>query len=214
MGKDITVVTCFHQRAWLSQLWLEHTSPLTKIVASVSDPENARLCKEFGVEHVWTENKPLGQKWNTAWGLAKGRKMILGSDDFVNPVYLDACRASDASYIMPGSCGFYEHSTGKACVMRWDGSNTMLYGTGRVYDGDDPLWTPSRNRGLDQDSHCRIIARGHTAERLEVPGVCAVDVKTGLNLWGFGQVAHRASQVPGSLVLGHVAPSLVARLVR
>lgn len=212
--KGITIVTCFHQRAWLSRLWLEHTSPLAKIVASVSDEENARLCKEFGVKHVWAENRPLGQKWNAAWALGKGRRMILGSDDFVSPTYLQACADSDAEYIMPGSCGFYEHSTGKACVLRWDGTASLLYGTGRVYGGDGPLWTPSRNKGLDQDSHCRIVSRGVEAERIDVDAVCAVDVKTGVNLWGYGQVAHRASAVPVSLVLGHIDARLVERLVQ
>lgn len=180
----------------------------------MSDEENARLCKAFGVEHIWTENRPLGQKWNAAWELASGRRMILGSDDFVNASYLQACVDSAAEYIMPGSCGFYEHSSGKACLLRWDGTGSLLYGTGRVYGGDGPLWTPTRNKGLDQDSHCRIVSRGVMPVRIDVDGVCAVDVKTGVNLWGYGQVAHRASQAPVSLVLGHIASELVERLVR
>ena len=216
MGKDITFVTCFHGRAWLSEIFLEHTLGMGPVVAGCSkgDFENIALCERYGVPHVVVENRPLGAKWNAAWELAGGRRMIVGSDDLVNPAYYAACVASGASYIMPGSCAFWEQRSGAACLMRWGGADGLLYGTGRVVDHDGPLWTPMRNKGLDQDSHCRLIAMGHKAKRLEVYGPCVTDVKTGENLWGYHQVSGRSSPVSADVALCHVAPELVARLVR
>ena len=137
--------------------------------------------------------------------------MILPSDDFVNPAYLEAARGSDADYIFPASCGFYDQRTGRACMMRWDRGDTLLYGAGRVVSGTvleavAELWNPIRLKGLDQDSHCTIRAAGFEALPLGVPDgqVCLTDVKTDTNLWGYDVVAHRASSVDAEVVLRHV----------
>jgi hypothetical protein len=213
MGKDMTFSTCFHGRAWLSAKFLEHTTPLGRVVAACSngDAENIALCERYGVEHVVVENKPLGLKHEAAMDLARkygGPVMVLPSDDFVNPAYVSAALASGADYVFPASCGFLEHATGKSCVMRWDGGNGLLYGAGRVLSGKvldmvPRIWTPTRNRGLDQDSHCTILAAGFVPVAVDCAGVCLTDVKTGENLWGYGQVAGRASAVPAEVVTSH-----------
>ena len=213
MGKDITFVTCFHGRAWLSEIFLEHTLGMGLVVAACSkgDSANIALCERYGVPHVVVENKPLGAKHEAAMDLARGMGgpvMVLPSDDFVNPAYVEAALASGADYVFPASCGFLEHGTGKACVIRWDGGNGLLYGAGRVMscavlDKVPRLWTPMRNKGLDQDSHCTILAAGFVPVAVDCAGVCLTDVKTGENLWGYGQVAGRASAVPVEVVTSH-----------
>jgi hypothetical protein len=68
------------------------------------------------------------------------------------------------------------------------------------------LWTPTRLKGLDQDSHCTIRSAGFDATAIDVQGgVCLTDVKTGENLWGYDIVAHRASTVDAHLVMSHVS---------
>jgi hypothetical protein len=157
----------------------------------------------------------LGAKHNAAMALARvldpDRVVVLPSDDFINPAYLAAVQASDADYIFPGSCGFLDQSTGRACLMRWGGGDTLLYGAGRVVSravlaAVPELWTPGRLKGLDQDSHCTIRAAGFDATPIDVDGgVCLTDVKTGENLWGYDIVAHRASRVDAQVVMSHVS---------
>ena len=211
-ASEIIFSTCFHGRAALSEQWIQHTMPLGTIVAAVSDAENLELVRRYGIEHVWTNNRPLGAKHNAAMALARGRGcpvMILPSDDFVHPEYVASALASGADYVFPASCGIYDQATGRAVVMRWDGGDGLVYGAGRVVssrllDVVGELWTPSRMKGLDTDSHCTIISKGFRAVAVDVGhGVCLTDVKSGTNLWGFDQVAARGSSCPPELVLSH-----------
>ena len=215
----MVVSTCFHQRELLTRRWIEHTKPLALIVVAVSDDVGEGLAKEYGLAYVRTENRPLGAKHNAAMRLARELKprrvMILPSDDFVNPAYLDAARGSDADYIFPASCGFFDLRTGRACMMRWDKGDTLLYGAGRVVshrvlEAVPELWHPNRPKGLDQDSHCTIRAAGFEATPLGVPGgqVCLTDVKTDVNLWGYDVIRHRASHVEAEVVLHHIGSML------
>jgi hypothetical protein len=196
-------------------MWIEHTLPLLPVVVAVSDDDGEALAQEYGLTYVRTENRPLGAKHNAAMELARAmdpdKVVILPSDDFIHPAYLDAVRQSEAPYIFPGSCGFYDQATRRACVMRWNGGDTLLYGAGRVVSrrvlgAVQRLWTPGRLKGLDQDSHCTIRAAGFEATAIDVHGgVCLTDVKTGENLWGYDIVAHRASTVDAHVVMSHVS---------
>lgn len=69
------------------------------------------------------------------------------------------------------------------------------------------LWTPTRLKGLDQDSHCTIRAAGFEAVPINVAdgSVCLTDIKTGTNLWGYDIVRHRASTVDAQVVMSHIA---------
>lgn len=211
--------TCFHKRELLTRRWLHHTLPLMQVVVAVSDDDGERLAQEYCLTYVRTENRPLGAKHNAAMALARALDpdavMVLPSDDFINPAYLEAVQASDADYIFPASCGFFDQPTGRSCMMRWDRGDTLLYGAGRVVSravlrAVPQLWTPGRLKGLDQDSHCTIRAAGFEAVPIGVPDgqVCLTDVKTDTNLWSYGLVSHRASSVDAEVVLGHVSMSM------
>jgi hypothetical protein len=203
-------------RPELTRRWLEHTLPLMPVVVAVSDDDGEELAQEYGLTYVRTENRPLGAKHNSAMALARAMDpdavMILPSDDFINPAYLTAVINSEADYIFPGSCGFYDTATRRSCMMRWDRGDTLLYGAGRVVSravlGAVPrLWTPTRLKGLDQDSHCTIRAAGFEAVPINVTdgSVCLTDIKTGTNLWGYDIVSHRASSVDDQVVMSHVS---------
>ena len=203
-------------RPELTRRWLEHTLPLMPVVVAVSDDDGEELAQEYGLTYVRTENRPLGAKHNAAMALARAMDpdavMILPSDDFINPAYLTAVINSEADYIFPGSCGFYDTATRRSCMMRWDRGDTLLYGAGRVVSravlGAVPrLWTPTRLKGLDQDSHCTIRAAGFEAVPINVTdgSVCLTDIKTGTNLWGYDIVSHRASSVDDQGVMSQVS---------
>lgn len=215
LSKYMVASTCFHKRELLTRRWLHHTLPLMQVVVAVSDDEGERLAQEYCLTYVRTENRPLGAKHNAAMALARALDpdavMVLPSDDFINPAYLEAVKASDADYIFPASCGFFDQPTGRACMMRWDRGDTLLYGAGRVVSrvvlrAVPQLWTPGRLKGLDQDSHCTIRAAGFEAVPIGVPDgqVCLTDVKTETNLWSYGLVSHRASSVDAEVVIGHI----------
>lgn len=217
-SKYIVASTCFHKRELLTRRWLDHTLPLMPVVVAVSDDEGERLAQDYCLTYVRTENRPLGAKHNAAMALARALDpdavMILPSDDFIHPAYLEAVQASDADYIFPASCGYYDAATRRACLMRWGGGDTLLYGAGRVVSRNvlravPELWTPMRLKGLDQDSHCTIRAAGFDATAIDVAeGVCLTDVKTGENLWGYDIVAHRASSVDAQAVMAHVSAAI------
>ena len=204
-------------------MWIEHTMPLATIVVAVSDDAGEGLAKEYGLTYVRTENRPLGAKHNAAMALARELKprrvMILPSDDFVNPAYLELADGTDADYVFPGSCGFFDTRTGRSCMMRWDRGDTLLYGAGRVVSSRvlasvPLLWNPIRQKGLDQDSHCTIRAAGYEAlpVNVSIGQVCLTDVKTDVNLWGYDVIAHRASMVDSEVVLHHVGSTLIQPL--
>jgi len=202
-------------RPELTRRWLDHTLPMMPVVVAVSDDDGEELAQEYGLTYVRTENRPLGAKHNAAMALARAMDpdavVILPSDDFIHPAYLDAVSTSDADYIFPGSCGFYDTATKRSCMMRWDGTDTLLYGAGRVVsrrvlEAVPRLWTATRLKGLDQDSHCTIRSAGFTATAIDVDGgVCLTDIKTGTNLWGYDIVSHRASAVDAQVVMSHVS---------
>lgn len=196
-------------------MWIEHTLPLMPVVVAVSDDAGEELAQEYGLTYVRCENRPLGAKHNAAMALARAmdpdKVVILPSDDFIHPAYVEAVVESDAPYIFPASCGFLDQQTRRACLMRWGGGDTLLYGAGRVVSravlaAVPLLWTPGRLKGLDQDSHCTIRSAGFDATAIDVQGgVCLTDVKTGENLWGYDIVAHRASAVDAHVVMRHVS---------
>jgi hypothetical protein len=211
----IIIVTCFHKRPQLSERWIRHTQPMGHIVAAVSDPENLALCRQYGIEHIWTENRPVGAKHNKAMELARGRGlpvMILPSDDFLHPAYLDACLSMGADYVFPASLGMYDESTGRACIMRWEPGASIRYGAGRffsakVLEAVPELWTPTRNRGLDTDSHSRILCSGFAPVTADVDGsVCLTDIKSGENIWDYDRATHGIPSVAPYLVLRHISP--------
>jgi len=215
----------FHGRAELSALWVEHTRALgLEVFASVTCGDTANIAVLRDIVHVEAPNEPLGAKHNAALALVPpdvDGVMILPSDDFVHPQYVERAKAAlgaGADYVYPFSCGMYEVSTGKACILVQPPSDGALrFGAGRVVsrkalDSVGPLWTEARARGLDSDSHARIRAHGFRPTFVDLgPDVpCLTDVKSGVNLWPYHTWARKGRAVGADVVLGMCSPSVHA----
>ena len=228
----IAFVTCFHGRTWLSQLWHKHTARHGPIFAAASsgDEDTLTWAESQGLNVDIGENQPLGAKHNRALALALkddrwDAVMILPSDDFVEPIYLEAVRhelRQGADYIAPASCGMVDVATGKACILRhatWTG--TLKFGAGRVLSRKavehiGELWTPGKARGLDTDSHAHILAHGYTAKVIDLgPDVpCLTDVKTETNIWPYRQWAIRGKPSTVDRALGFVDAEITEAILR
>ncbi len=218
---DIAFVTCLHKRSWLSSLWYGHTVQFGSVHAActIGDEDNANIAARHG-SSIACENLPLGRKHNAALALAMQADwqamMVCPSDDFVSPAYVEAATAAiaaGANYVFPMSCGLFDVATGQACVLRHEPRRGwLMFGAGRMLsrraaEAIGPLWTDDKNKGLDTDSHVRILAHGFKPTFVDVEGVCLTDVKTDDNLWPYRTWAHRpgvrSSDADG--VLGHVS---------
>lgn len=193
----MVIVTCFHGRPKVSELFLAHTSPLLPIYAACSegDRENIELCERYGVHFCVVPNNPLGAKWNAALALVPSGEdvMILGSDDFVSRQWIDITQQAmqeGKDYVTPSACGMFDLDTGQACILRRNGHGAQIFGAGRVLSARVietvcPMWTADKGRALDSDAHAKVVGSGFVRHTLDSQRVPVTDVKSGENLWGY-----------------------------
>lgn len=193
----MVILTCFHGRPKVSEIFLKHTSPILPIYAACSegDWENIELCERYGVHFCVVPNDPLGAKWNAALSLVPHGEdvMVLGSDDIVSREWVDIARQAmkdGKDYITPDACGMYDLATGQACILRSNGNGAQTFGAGRVLSARviaavRPMWTDAKSRALDSDAHGRIMAHGFNRVTVHANRVPVTDLKSGVNLWGY-----------------------------
>jgi len=216
---NLAILSVFHGRPALSRIWVDHTAPLGRIYASVTDGDAENVNILAG--HTFTEvpNEPLGRKHNAALSLVPADAdavIILPSDDFVHPSYLFEALdliAGGVDYVFPSTCGMYDVASGQSCILHQPPSEGALrFGAGRVVsrrvlDAVGPLWTDTKAQGLDTDSHSRIRAHGFKASFVslgdDVP--CLTDVKSGVNIWPYHTWARKARVLGVDAVLGHLS---------
>jgi hypothetical protein len=218
---ELAVLTCFHKRAWLTELWVRHTLPHARIYAAISegDVQNIDIAERYGLTFAVVPNTPLGRKHNAAFSLAMGdawdAAIVLPSDDFVDPIFLAAAKRrieKGARYVFPQVCGMYDVRTGRSFVLVQEPEVKWLkFGAGRVMarevcEAVGPLWTDGKRIGLDTDSHSRIRSHGYVPEVVGIaPDVpCLTDVKTEENLWPFDTWAVKGRPSTPERVLGMV----------
>lgn len=187
-------VACFHNIKRL----VDYRPELFEItpVVVVSEKWAARLCQEFGFAYILHKNKPLGKKMNVGLKAALmydwNWLMQLGSDDFVEPVFLDFY----FPYLVHGK--FFGQ---KSLVVVDAASGEMkqittqnVFGALRCIRRELivqslPLWEPERMRGLDGSSMKSIqSATGISPEAVTVP-VWLFDYKTGVNINTYDRTA-------------------------
>lgn len=179
--------------------------------------------------HSFTEtpNDPLADKFNMALSLANSwfpnwtRAMILPSDDFASPAWVEAARNSTEDYIIPHTCAILDAYSQKAYAIRKLSLNpggTMKFGAGRVVSRkvaeacDGYLWPGELNKGLDSASHARISQAGFTVKVIETPTIPITDVKTEENIWGFTTWEHSGRPITTEEALHMVSSSVRAKI--
>lgn len=181
-------------------MWAEHTGRLgIDVFAAVTDGDapNVEVLRSIGAKVVQVPNEPLGAKHNAALALAMQEVwdavMLLPSDDFISARWaVDAMEAVSAGhqYVMPPRCAIYDVATGRAAVLKAREKGSRSFGAGRVVARDvldelGALWTAGKERALDTDSHCRLLAAGASMHVAAVDYIPVVDLKTTGNLWSF-----------------------------
>lgn len=199
---NIVILTTLHsvtpERSRLTELFLDYYAGYGDLVAVTSTVEEAAIATDHGWSTVVAPNNQLSTKWAAGMcaintGAPPDAVMIVGSDDFMHPSWVDRCAKlinEGADMIVPRSCYLYDAPTGRACYM------TKLHacGAGRVFstrlldkldwclwDTSSSLaWLPAtaQERRLKKSgvSYKRVTIDPHDA------GIPIVDVKCGDNL--------------------------------
>lgn len=207
--RPAVTVACFHNIKRL----VEYRPQLFEIIPHfvLSEEWAAQLCDEFGFAYTRAQNKPLGRKMNK--GMREALKsewdwlMQLGSDDFIEPKFLD--------YYWP----YLQHEQffGMRHLLVMDGrsGDLMSVGTEHVFgavrcikrglveaamSAQGWLWEHKLNRGLDGSSMKSIGKHtGVMPKPVSVP-VFLFDFKTKENINSFEKMAGRPVRVAPEMV--------------
>lgn len=190
-----------HGRHALSRVWARHTASLgfDRVIVCITEGDDllGSICDEAGFFVVQQPNQPLSGKFNAAlrpaWeeSTEGTRFMILPSDDFASPAWIEAARTTELDYIAPHCCGIMDLQTGNAFKLEGLGSGVLKFGAGRVISRraidkvGGELWPTELRRGLDTASHERLKSHGIKATVITTEGVPITDVKTDESLWPF-----------------------------
>lgn len=225
----LVAISAAHGRHAITRAWADHTASLgfEKVVVSVThdDQPNISYCWALQFRVLETENEPLALKFNSALVEAMNagatRIMILPSDDFVSPAWVEAARTSEEDYIIPHTCAILDAYTQQAYRITKNALTpgaTLRFGAGRVVSRkvveacDGQLWPSELNKGLDSASHARISRAGFHAKVIETEGIPITDLKTEENLWPWSTWQGGSGPCTTEEALAMCSPSVRARI--
>lgn len=204
-------------------MWAEHTAQFglpVFVAITHGDTANVLTAEKHGLRFATMPNNPVGAKFQAALDMALAggcdRIMILGSDDFVSREWIDRAQTFDAAYFTPDSCAVHDPRKGTYLV-RFNGRSVASGGAGRVVGAHAArkaggLWMRDRNRALDSESHSRLTAAGYSCKVVPCKRIPVVDVKTGVNIWGYDQWRRHGHKCSTDEALWMVAPDVQERL--
>jgi len=222
----LVAVSAAHGRHAITRAWAIHTASLgiDGIVVSVTedDDENVRTLSQYmNVIVLRVPNEPLSMKFNEAMNVARSmspdKVMILPSDDFVSPAWVQAAKDTPHDYIYPHTCGIMDAYTQRAYLIRKVPlTGTLRFGAGRVVSNkvieklEGELWPIDLPKGLDSASHARITRAGFDCQIVRTEGIPVLDVKTEENLWGYRTWESGSEPIAADVALQHVHPEALA----
>jgi len=93
----IAVITAMYNRPEVSRIFAEGINRLKatgipiQVFAAISEADSLAICNEYGFIPVFSQNRPLGNKWNAVFNEAALSKpdgiLILGDDDLISDNY-------------------------------------------------------------------------------------------------------------------------------
>lgn len=228
----LVAVSAAHGRHALTRLWAEHTASLgfDMVVVSITsdadgivDHEHDQICHDFGIDGISMPNNPLAGKFNAAmgYGHAMGgqRFMILPSDDFVSPEWVEAARNHPGDYLIPSHCAIVDPKNNRAYTIHKNApSGTLRFGAGRVVSRKaieacgGELWPRELNRGLDTASNRRLIERGIKPTVVQTEAIPIADVKTAENIWGYNTWVFSSKDCTVDQALHMVSPEILQKI--
>ena len=222
----LIAVSAMHGRHALSRVWAKHTASLgfdaVCVAVTEGDDANSATCDEFGFASAAIPNEPLSGKFNAGMNSAMFRGatriMILPSDDFISPAWVEAARNTEHDYIIPHACGVVDLPTKRAYAIVKGVTRGMRFGAGRVVSRKavercgGTLWPPAINRGLDTASHQCLLAHGVHLTMVTTEGIPITDVKTKDNLWPFNTWQNGSQDITAEEALHMLSPEHLAEL--
>jgi hypothetical protein len=227
----LVAISAAHGRHAITRAWAEHTASLgfDGVCVSVSIGDEANMSMFSGMPYAGTlmrcelmDNDPLAGKFNaalhSAMELGATRIMILPSDDFVSPAWVEAARTHEGDYCYPHECGIVDAASQQAYVIRKLSFGQLKYGAGRVVSRKvvdalgGKLWPELLNGGLDSASHAAITKARFPITIVKTEGIPITDVKTADNLWPFRTWQGSGQECTADEALHMVSPSVRAQL--
>ncbi len=205
-----------HERPMVSELWAYHTTRMLKesridhtFQIAVSDDASARVCKDYNLDFVRTENNPIGAKWNAALTAALEKEwdylLISGDDDVLSPELIQIAKREFHKHTPHFGfrqiyflCAKYK----KAVKFGPSTRNKNLIGAGRFIHRSaiekigSNWWESELNKGLDNSLEKILTENGFPSVAIETDRPLMADVKTSKNIWSFSK--HRNYSEPVS----------------
>ena len=197
------ILSCAWKRPALTAEFLRYHDAIGMPGLLVVSPDDEQ--PDVSRFNLWMQyeknNFPVGAKW--MFGLDWLRRhssfdavMILGSDDFVTPAYIEVCKsliASGADFIYLKNAYFHDAQSGEMIK-----GHAKRLGLGRcismnlVERMNGHLWSPGLNSGLDGDMWQRVGQVGGVnrvaLDMQDEIGIAGLDVKTGENIWSYAHI--------------------------
>ena len=177
----------------------EYSKHDISVFCVVSERKSADLCREYGYDFIYSQNYPVGQKFNN------GMKGLLETDfDFCLQMNSDTLLANELldvyepyfefDYFGVDEVHFIDTNTGRCLYMKYD--NYDVLGCGRVISKKalkdvwgktkGEIWRPDVNKGLDNHSDFNMTRNGYQVKKVYLGGSpYTVDLKSEVNIWGF-----------------------------
>jgi len=156
---------------------LKRQTKKCKILLIVSCPKDKKFAIDNGVEWVYTENQPLGRKWQVGLDACKKYNpnaiLINGSDDLLSLNWVEKCYhyIVNQHYDIVGKSNWYILDLVDKKPYRFKYRNSrILLGAGRMISRsilDELNWSLfplHKSKGLD--TYCNTILNQHNATRL------------------------------------------------
>lgn len=220
----ICVLTCFHERAPMSEIFLHGIARLKasipwvelEVFAGITETDEASvtLAKKWGANYVTCPNSPISNKWNRA--LAKAALLewdyilIMGDDDIASPelfyIYREAIEHGEHFFGIR-SIFFLEAETGRAYHFRYPDSgpnSTRTIGAGRMISrkacerASFKIWPDNINSSLDMGCDEVLRRNGIYPVVIETHRSMMLDIKSGKNLWNIDHFRNLDGSTPVS----------------
>ena len=210
----VAILTAINKRHSVSKIYCEYIRKFIEAApcdviqfAVISEKESESICIDNCINFVYSENKPLGRKWNNGLQLALNHSwdylMIMGDDDIISPEswkhYLPLMEKRE-DYFGFTKIYFHETATGKTYIhdIRKKGNpKNYLVGCGRMISRKaierlpHSLWKDDANMAMDFYSE-RNLMLNLKVTPVQIDECLMIDLKTGINIWDMNSSRQRS----------------------
>lgn len=226
--RTVAAVSAVHGRDDITRAWAIHCASLgfSHIIAAVTDDTtndaNARILEDYGIVVVRHANQPLSHKFQAALDACPQADvyMVLPSDDFVHPAWMERVRTWTEAYMLPAPMAMYDSTTGRAITIEHPAhvGGHLRYGACRAFTHAvrsivTPLWDKAMERGLDSLSHMNILGAGFTPSVCVMDEVAFTDIKSKDSLWPYMAYDGSMRTIDPGIATGHITDPLARSLL-